>query len=134
MKNTKKEKKTSSISTFLGADARIEGKVHFQGAIRLDGSIKGSVTSNGGTAIVGEKAVVEADMDVGVAIVMGTVEGTITAKERIEIYPPGRVVGDIQAPVISIEAGGLFNGGCTMESRGAQDGKVKKVPSASTGS
>ena len=52
---------------------------------------------------------------VNVAIIMGEVNGTIDAKEKIEVYPPGRVVGDIQAPVVLIESGVIFNGNCSMK-------------------
>ena len=115
MKGKKRGRKADSISTFLGSQASVEGTIEFQGTIRLDGSVKGKIKSNGGTLIVGEKAVVDAEVFVGTAIIMGEVRGTINAEERIEVYPPGRVVGDIQAPVISIEEGGLFNGNCAMK-------------------
>jgi cytoskeletal protein CcmA (bactofilin family) len=115
MKGKKRGRKADSISTFLGSQASVDGTIEFQGTIRLDGSVKGKIKSNGGTVIVGEKAVVDAEVFVGTAIIMGEVRGTINAEERIEVYPPGRVVGDIQAPVISIEEGGLFNGNCAMK-------------------
>jgi cytoskeletal protein CcmA (bactofilin family) len=124
----KKGKKHDSISTFLGPDASIDGTVEFRGAIRLDGNVKGKIKSNGGTVIVGEKAVVEAKITVGVAIIMGVVHGTIDAKDRIEIYPPGRVVGDIQAPVITVEEGGIFNGNCIMKDQTISSKKKKDMP------
>jgi cytoskeletal protein CcmA (bactofilin family) len=46
---------------------------------------------------------------------MGEVSGTIDAKNRVEVYPPGRVNGDIEAGVISIEPGGVFIGNCSMK-------------------
>lgn len=115
MKGKKRGRKADSISTFLGSQASVDGTIEFQGTIRLDGSVKGKIKSDGGTVIVGEKAVVDAEVFVGTAIIMGEVRGTIDAEERIEVYPPGRIVGDIQAPVISIEEGGLFNGNCAMK-------------------
>lgn len=120
----KKDKKIDSISTFIGADCGFEGTIDFKGTIRIDGRVKGKITSNGGTVIVGEKASVEAEIFVGVAIVMGEVNGTIDASERIEVYPPGRLGGDIQAPVISIEPGGLLNGSCAMKVRSESSAKV----------
>ena len=111
---SKKAKKPDSISTFLGNDSNIEGTIEFKGTIRVDGKIKGKIISNGGTAIVGEQAQIEAEFDVGIAIVMGEVNGTVKASDRIEIYPPGRINGDIEAPMISIEEGGTFNGNCLM--------------------
>jgi cytoskeletal protein CcmA (bactofilin family) len=113
----KKDKKADLISTFIGGDASIDGNIEFKGTIRVDGRVKGRISSNGGTVIVGEKAVVNAEMFVSVAVIMGEVSGTIDAKERIEVYPPGRVGGDIQSPVISIEPGGIFNGSCVMKAQ-----------------
>ena len=124
----KKERKADSISTFLGSDANVEGSIHFQGTIRVDGSVSGKISSNGGTLIVGEKAGIDADISVGVAIIMGEVNGTIDAKDRIEVYPPGRVSGDLQAPVISIEPGSIFNGSCAMKTSATSSGKTKVTP------
>ena len=104
----KKEKGSDRISTFIGADASIDGSIEFKGTIRVDGTVKGKISSNSGTVVVGEKAVVNAEVFVNVAVIMGELNGTIHAKERIEVYPPGRVGGDINAPVISIEPGGVF--------------------------
>jgi cytoskeletal protein CcmA (bactofilin family) len=124
----KKQTKADSISTFLGSDADVDGAVNFQGTIRVDGKVRGKISSNGGTLIVGEKASIDADISVGIVIVMGEVKGTIDAQDRIEVYPPGRVGGDIQAPVISIEPGGVFNGSCSMKSRSASLDKKKDPP------
>lgn len=113
----KKRKKSESISTFLGSDSNIEGILEFQGVIRLDGKVKGKIHSTSGTVIVGEKAVIDADMVVDGAIIMGEVNGTIDAREKIEVYPPGRVNGDIHAPMITIDSGATFNGNCGMKAR-----------------
>ena len=94
----------------------------------MDGIVHGKISSNGGTLIVGEKASIDADISVGVAIVMGEVNGTIDAKDRIEVYPPGRVGGDIQAPVVSIEPGGILNGSCAMKTSETSSGKIKATP------
>jgi cytoskeletal protein CcmA (bactofilin family) len=130
----KNEKKTASISTFLGFGSRIEGTVEFQGTLRLDGQVNGKIYSRGGTLIVGEKAVIEADIVVDTIIIMGEVSGTIDAKERIELQPPGRINGDIQAGVISIEPGGLFNGKCAMKTKSGSPQKSiasNQIPSIS---
>ena len=111
----KKEKKANSITTFLGSGTSIEGTIEFQDTIRLDGNVKGKICSNNGTVIIGEKAVINAEIIVDVAIIMGEVNGTIDARERIEVHPPGRVVGDIQAPAVLIQSGVVFNGNCSMK-------------------
>lgn len=113
----KKNKRSLEITTFLGQDSRIEGTIEFSGTIRLDGNVKGRILSNGGTVIIGERAKIEAELIVDEAIVHGEVTGTIDAKERIEVKPPGCVTGDITAPVISIGNGATFNGNCGMKSK-----------------
>jgi cytoskeletal protein CcmA (bactofilin family) len=119
----KKNRKTDSISTFLGSDAIFDGTLEFQGAIRLDGRVKGKIVSSDGTLIVGENAAVDAEIHVNVIIVMGEVNGLIEAKDRIEVYPPGRVGGEIHSPVVSIEPGGIFNGTCSMKPPSPAPGK-----------
>ena len=133
----KKNKRIDSISTFLGSDASFEGTLEFQGTIRVDGRVKGKICSQGGTLIVGEKAVVDADIIAGAVVIMGEVSGTIDANERIEVYPPGRLGGNVQTAVISIEPGGIFNGNCAMKTQAAPDKKTPvptKIPSVSTAS
>jgi cytoskeletal protein CcmA (bactofilin family) len=115
----KKTKKSDSISTFFGFGSRINGTIEFQNTMRLDGNVIGKIYGDRGTVIIGEKAVVEAEIIVDVAIVKGKVNGIIEASERIEIYSPGRVVGDIQSPVVLIEAGVVFNGKCVMTAKNA---------------
>ena len=124
----KKTKKTDAVGTFLGSDARVEGTLEFNGTIQLDGKVKGKISSNGGTVIIGEKAVINADIIVGVAIIKGEVNGTINASDRITLKPPAKVVGDIQAPEISIEENVIFDGNCAMQSRSVSTGKTGDAP------
>ena len=111
----KKTKEPEKINTFFGAGTSIEGTIEFNNTVRMDGNVKGKILGNQGTLIIGEKAVVNAEIIVDVAIIMGEVNGTIEAKKKIEVYPPGRVVGDIRAPVVLIESGVIFNGNCFMK-------------------
>ena len=61
-----------------------------------------------------DRAVIEAQVRVGTAIIKGTVTGHIQATERIDVYPPANITGDIQTPQVSIETGVKFNGNCSM--------------------
>lgn len=118
-----KGKKTEAISTFLGAEAGIEGAIAFEGSIRLDGKVSGDISSENGTLIVGETGRIEAVVKVDTAIVKGVVTGTIHARDRIELHPPARVTGEIAAPVVVIAAGVIFNGKCTMTSAATNVGE-----------
>lgn len=123
----KKAKQPDSISTFLGPGASVDGTLEFQGTIRLDGKVTGNIKSSDGTLIVGEKAFVDAKIEVGIAVIMGEVQGTVDASDRIEVYPPGKVIGDIRAPIISIDEGGQFNGNCVMKNQEAPSESKKGV-------
>ncbi|MCJ7625070.1 MAG: polymer-forming cytoskeletal protein [Anaerolineaceae bacterium] len=90
-----KVKKDDPIITILGHDAIIDGTIEFKGVIRVDGEVTGKIQSDDGTIIVGEKAVINGEITVGDAIIMGEVNGNIDAKSGVEINSPGRVMGDI---------------------------------------
>jgi cytoskeletal protein CcmA (bactofilin family) len=130
MKRNDKERHADSISTLLGEDARIEGHLDFGGTLRLDGKLEGTLTGRNGTLIVGEKAILKAAITVKNAVIMGTVTGTVEALEKIELYPPAKIDGDIVAPKVTIEAGAVLNGKCLMTSPETQKGKpASTVPS-----
>jgi cytoskeletal protein CcmA (bactofilin family) len=116
----KKENKIDAVSTFLGHDAAFDGTVNFKGTIRLDGKVTGKIVSQDGTVIIGEKAIVEAEITVETIIIKGCVTGKIQAKERIEAYPPARIEGELQAPTLSIASGVIFNGNVSMEKPAAK--------------
>lgn len=102
------------ITTLLGRGATFEGKLTFEGTVRIDGRFKGEVFSDD-VLVIGEGAIVEAEIDIGEVIVQGTVIGNIKAKRSIEIHAPGRVKGDITTPSLQIDKGVIFEGRSFME-------------------
>ena len=111
------------ITTLLGRGATFEGKLTFEGTVRIDGRFKGEVFSDD-VLVIGEGAHVEAEVDIGEVIVQGTVVGNIKAKRSIEIHAPGRVKGDLHTPVLQIDKGVMFEGRCFMEQATAQRGST----------
>ena len=128
----KKEKKypasdSTMISTLLGKDTAFEGTLSFKETIRVDGRISGKLVSDEGTVIVGENAVLDADIQVSVAIIRGKVNGRVEARQRVEVYAPAQVNGDIFAPTLAMDSGVVFNGNCRMQSQAAPtETKVQK--------
>ena len=102
------------ITTLLGRGAQFEGKLTFEGTVRIDGRFKGEVFSDD-VLVIGDGAQVEAQIDVGEEIIQGTVVGNITAKRSIEIHAPGRVKGDLHTPALQIDKGVIFEGRSFME-------------------
>ncbi len=115
--NTMKER--DKVITFLGKDTEFEGKLTFHGAVRIDGHFKGEISSYG-NLIVGEGGIIEANIYVSNINISGEIHGSIIADHRIEIHPPGKVFGDIQAPTMVTHEGMTFDGNCLMN-------QVKKV-------
>lgn len=117
---------SATILTLLGRDTVIEGTLTFQEAIRVDGKVKGKVISAEGTVIIGENAQLDADIQVGVAIIRGKITGRIEAAQRVELHAPAQVNGDISAPVVAIDSGVVFNGNCQMQMPPAESAALKK--------
>lgn len=106
------------ITTLLGRGATFEGKLTFEGTVRIDGRFRGEVFSDD-VLVIGEGAQVEAQIEIGEVIIQGTVVGNITAKRSIEIHAPGRVKGDLHTPSLQIDKGVIFEGRSFMESHAA---------------
>src|SRR3954466_2726036 len=113
------------ITTLLGRGATFEGKLTFDGTVRIDGRFKGEVFSDD-TLVIGEGALVEAEIDIGEVIIQGTVVGNIKAKRSIEIHAPGRVKGDLHTPSLQVDKGVIFEGRSFMEA--AQANKPATSP------
>lgn len=102
------------INTLLGRGSEFEGKLTFEGTVRIDGKLKGEVFSDD-VLVVGEGAEVSAEIDIGEIIIQGTVIGNIRAKRSVEIHAPGKVKGDITTPELQIAKGVIFEGRSFME-------------------
>jgi cytoskeletal protein CcmA (bactofilin family) len=105
----RRESAVGEINTLLGRGSEFEGKLTFEGTVRIDGVLRGEVFSDD-VLIVGEGARVEASIDVGEIIIQGSVIGNIKAKRSIEILAPGRVKGDVTTPSLQIDKGVIFEG------------------------
>ncbi len=117
------------ISGFLAEGTEISGEIRFRDVLRVDGKITGKVISER-ELVVGESGVVDAEIEVGVLSVSGKVTGKIHVKEKVEIHPTGRVVGDlsIEKPQLVIREGGVFEGNVDMNAgkrKDSQNGQKK---------
>jgi cytoskeletal protein CcmA (bactofilin family) len=107
--------KEGTLSGFVGNGTTLTGEANFKGMRRVDGHLSGRVSSQDGTLIVSTGGQVDADVEVSVAQIYGTVVGNITATKRIELGRVAKVTGDIQTPALVIEQGAVFEGSCRMQ-------------------
>jgi cytoskeletal protein CcmA (bactofilin family) len=108
--------RAEEVNAFLGRGTTFEGKMTFEGMFRLDGKFDGEIFS-GDSLIIGETGEVNAQVNVNSLIVNGKLTGSIKASTRVEIYPPGRVLGDVSTPILVISEGAIFEGNCQMGKR-----------------
>ena len=111
------------IKAYLGEDTVFSGSLSFNGAVRIDGKMDGTINTDD-TLIIGENGVLEADITAGTVICRGKIKGTIKASKRIEIHNNSVVVGAISAPALLVEDGALFDGTCEMT---GNEGKIIKL-------
>lgn len=105
--------RNTALSAYLDERSDMEGTYTFSGTAMLNGKFKGVIQSND-TLIVGEKGVVNANISAGCVLIRGEVTGNVSATERIELHGSARVFGDLEAPVVVVEEGVLFEGHCRM--------------------
>ncbi|HYO63989.1 MAG TPA: polymer-forming cytoskeletal protein [Pyrinomonadaceae bacterium] len=116
--------KEGTLTGFVGNGTTLTGEANFKGMLRVDGHLSGRVNSQDGTLIVSTNGQVDANVEVSIAQIYGTVNGDIVATKRIEMGRTARVTGNIQTPTLAIEQGALFEGGCRMmQIKEQQDGK-----------
>jgi cytoskeletal protein CcmA (bactofilin family) len=124
--------KEGTLTGFVGNGTTLTGEANFKGMLRVDGGLSGRVSSADGTLIVSTNGRVDANVEVAVAQIYGTVNGDITASKRIEMGRVAKVTGNIQTPALVIEQGALFEGSCRMVQLKEQSEAAAASPSAST--
>ena len=102
------------VHTLLGRGSEFEGKLTFEGQVRIDGKFSGQIFTKD-TLVIGDGARVNAEINAGTVIVNGIVEGNIKATQTIELHQPGRVKGNIETPALQMDKGVIFEGSCKME-------------------
>lgn len=104
----------NELTALLGRGTRFEGKLHFEGAVRIDGAFKGEIRSDD-VLVIGDGAEVQGQIDVAIVIVRGgVVHADIRARKSIELHVPSRVSGSLHAPEVMLEKGVQFEGTCRM--------------------
>lgn len=108
------ERQNAVIHSLLGAGTRYEGKLFFDGRVRIDGDFEGEVQSDG-LLVVGPEATIKGVIRVHTLIVRGgRVEADIYATELVELHAPAQVRGDIRTQALYMDKGVVFDGACVM--------------------
>ena len=125
--------KEGTLSGFVGNGTSVTGEATFKAMLRVDGHLSGRVSSGSGTLIVGANGKVDANIEVAVAVIHGTINGDIIATQRLELGRAAKVNGNIQTPSLVIEQGGIFEGSCKMLQMSQAAEKNKNQPLDASG-
>ncbi len=121
-----REIKDGTLSGFVGGGTSVTGEATFKAMLRVDGRFSGRISSSSGTLVVGSGGQVDANIEVAVAMIQGTVNGDVIATQRIELGRASKLSGNIQTPSLIIEQGAVFEGTSKMmESKSAAEKPTK---------
>jgi cytoskeletal protein CcmA (bactofilin family) len=110
----KKEEITNSV---IGKNTEFKGVLKDKENVRIDGKFEGEIQTEG-TVIIGEEAVVQANITAKAVDIGGKVVGDISCEGRVELFSSGSLEGKIRASDLTIAEGAFFNGECNMTPAG----------------
>jgi cytoskeletal protein CcmA (bactofilin family) len=102
-----------SSATYLGRGLQIKGNIGGEDSVHIHGDYEGNINMNGRLEIQ-QEAIVRGQVKAKNIVIKGSVDGDITAGEKLEIIYTARVTGCVTTPVISIQEGAEFQGDVKM--------------------
>lgn len=116
---------SGDLNALLGRGSEFEGKLTFEGTVRIDGKFTGTIVTND-VLVIGEGAKVNAEISCGTVIVHGEINGNLKAKTAVELHHPARMRGNVETPSLMVEKGVIFEGQTKME--GVEKAAAKAAP------
>ena len=104
----------ADLGAYLGPGTKINGKLTFDGQATIDGEVDGEIVSQG-QVTVGQQAIVKGKVSAVSILVQGKVMADIVAEKKLEIQPPGSVVGDVTTQSLVIGDGAILEGHISMK-------------------
>ena len=107
----------ADLGAYLGPGTKINGKLHFDGPATIEGEVEGEIIAQANVTI-GQQATVKGKLSAASILVHGKVLADVQAEQKIEIQPPGSVVGDIVTQSVVIGDGAILEGHVSMKKEG----------------
>ncbi|MCL2155061.1 MAG: polymer-forming cytoskeletal protein [Leptospirales bacterium] len=101
------------ISTVFNKNTEFYGDLSFKKSLQINGKFEGEISS-GNYLVVGEEAVIKANIKADTVIIKGTVYGNVEAISKLELHPNGKLYGNIRTKKLMISDGVVFEGKCEM--------------------
>lgn len=115
-----------AVGSIIAPDMRITGECRVEGALRVDGTIEGTVHGRK-SVVVTRTGRVRGRLETPEAVVAGTVDGLLTCSDRLEFEATGRFEGELRSPALRVGDGAKLNGyvevgSAVAERRGRDEG------------
>jgi cytoskeletal protein CcmA (bactofilin family) len=107
----------------IGKSVVIKGELSGSEDLTIEGQVEGKIELKDHLLTIGPNGRIKAQVFAKTVIVLGEVNGNVSASEKVEIRDGGSVDGDIISPRVAIAEGAHFRGSVDMQ---------KKAGSAST--
>ena len=101
-------------NTVIGTNITIEGEIRGEESLTIQGTVKGKIAVAQGLTIEAG-ANVEADIEAQSVSIAGRLMGNVVARDRLEVRPEGRMIGDAKAARFMIADGASFKGNVDMD-------------------
>ena len=101
--------------TYIGKSIVIKGELSGDEPIQVDGRVEGPISLREGRVNIGRDASVASHVRAAEVIVRGTLEGNVTATDRVEVHSGGSLTGDVTAGRVTVELGAFFHGKVDMK-------------------
>ncbi len=98
----------------IGKGIEFTGDINFEGTLRIEGQVSGTIKGETGTVSIGDSGNVKADIISNICIIDGTLEGDLQAKTKVEITKTGRLRGNVITRDLVIAEGAIFEGSLEM--------------------
>ena len=122
--------RNESLNSVIGPGSIFEGKFYISGSLRIDGKFQGEIKTED-ELVIGETGKVKTNIKARSVTVAGTMIGNIQATEEVRIEKNGKLLGDIEAPVLYLTPGVIAKGMMTIT--GGQKKDVERLIEESFG-
>jgi cytoskeletal protein CcmA (bactofilin family) len=104
----------AEIGAYLGPGTKINGKLHFDAPATIEGEVDGEIIAQANIT-VGQQATVKGKITAVSILVQGKVMADVQAEKKLEVQPPGSVVGDVTTQSLVIGDGAILEGHISMK-------------------
>ena len=125
-KQTKQGPMANNSRNLVGITSKITGDITSEGDFRIDGTLEGSLDTNG-KVVVGKNGKIVGNLTCKSADIEGHVNGSINCKELLSLKATSIVEGEVFIEKLEIEPGAVFNVSCNMKGIKALNNDAKKT-------